>query len=556
MLVGGGRDLTQHESCGEADPAGQGVPGKIGTPRPAGFFALIGMSTVPGGATDEEKERTHMNDGGMVGRIRERRHLMAARGATVHEIAATLIAEFDVNPRVAYRHALGLTQKQVAEAYNRRWPEEVIKTRKEISYWERWGGPGRTCSSSSARAPSHEHLARLAQLYGCLVDDLLFGPRRNANPPETTIPFPIISEVLSNLAASDYADNPGHDDPAAITLRALIGEGTIIVRLTRRRFTELLAATGLAALLPDALPGPALADAVSGAEAWRRTLVAHQSGHHLMAPRVHIMTLADVLTDISAARSAAGPGQRPELLQLEAEYAEHISWLYRESGDTGSSWRWADRANSLAAAAGDNALAAYMTLRRSAMTLDGGDYATAGALAEAAERTESIPPALVAVAQLYRARAQAATGTLAEASLDRADELLDAAHQPQGPAFLRFYTPAFAELQRATCYLAAGRPSRAVTILQARLTGLPNIGHRDRAIHLARLGAAHAADRAPDAAAIAGLGALTEASRVRSLHALRDLHRLDTSLTSWRSQPKVSEFHDALQTAARDLGNR
>ncbi len=55
-----------------------------------------------------------------------------------------------------------------------------------------------------------------------------------------------------------------------------------------------------------------------------------------------------------------------------------------------------------------------------------------------------------------------------------------------------------------------------MTILQGRLTALPGTHHRDRAVHLARLGAAHAADQIPDAAAIAGLASLTETRRAGS----------------------------------------
>lgn len=69
--------------------------------------------------------------------------------------------------------------------------------------------------------------------------------------------------------------------------------------------------------------------------------------------------------------------------------------------------------------------------------------------------------------------------------------------------------------------------------------------------------AAHAADHAPDAAAIAGLGALNETSRARSVHALGELRRLDAALSRrWNRQPKVAEFRDALRATARDLGQQ
>ncbi|TMQ90010.1 hypothetical protein ETD83_37325 [Actinomadura soli] len=499
-----------------------------------------------------------MDGAGTLDQIRRLRDRMAGQGATTSQIAATLIAEHDLNPRVAFRHALGLTQAQVADRYNRRWPSMVPKSRKEVSYWECWPGPGNTSSSSSARAPSYEHLCRLAQLYGCWVDDLLFGPRRDHGPAATTIPYQAITDILSNLTASDYAEGPGEDDSVAVTLRAPIGEGSIMVRLSRRQFTELMTASGLAALLPSSVLAEAAAGATSDVASWRQTLAAHQTGHHLLAPHAHITALTTTLADISTARDDAGTELRRQLLQVQAEYAEHIGWLYRECGDLAACGRWAERASKWAQQTGDGALATYMTLRRSTIALHQGDHTRAAQLAHSAHRTDqtghSIPPALQGIAHLYQARAQAATGTIADRQLDRADELLAAPRQPDDPAFLRFYTPAFGELQRATCYMAAGRPSRAVTILQARLTRLPGIGHRDRALHLARLGAAHAADRAPDAAAIAGLGALTETRRARSLHALTELDRLDSTLSrTWSKQPKVREFHRALQAAASDL---
>ena len=499
-----------------------------------------------------------MDDGGVVGHLRQVRRRMARQGASTDQIAAALIAEFDVNPRVAFRHALGLTQAQVAERYNQRWPGPVPKTRKEISYWECWPGPGRATSSSSARAPSYEDLARLAALYGCLVDDLLFGPRRDTTPPATTVSYPVITDLLSRLQGADYAENVdsggtgnGAAAGAIVTLHAAIGEGSIIVRLSRRQFGELLAAGGLAALLPDALASVAHADTGDGVATWRRTLTAHQAGHHLLAPSDHITALTQALAGMAAAREQAPATVRRRLRQVQAEYAEHISWLYRETGDLASCWQWADRATTWALEAGDSAMATYMMLRRANVALDQGDHERAGDLAQAALHADwAIPPALRAVAHLYQARAQAAVGTVASDQLDRADELLADGHRPNAPVYLRFYTPQFGELQRATCYMTAGKPSRAVTILQARLTGQPGTHHRDRAVHLARLGAAHAADRVPDAAAIAGLGALTEARRAGSVTTLGELRRLDDTLTAaWPRQPKVREFHQTLLAA-------
>ncbi|NVI89941.1 hypothetical protein [Actinomadura sp. BRA 177] len=496
-----------------------------------------------------------MEDAGLRAQLRQFRNRMACKGIAAHQIAAALIQQYDVNPRVAFRHALGLTQTQVAEQYNRRWPDPTPKTRKEISYWECWGGPGESASSpSSARAPSYQDLGRLAQLYGCRVDDLLFGPSRDPGPAPTAVPYHVIADILSSLDSAGYAEDV-EVGGVPVTLCAAIGEGSITVSLSRRQFTELLAAGGLAALIPATALAPAPASAGTGAAEtagyWRQILTAHQAGHHLLTPGAHITALTDALSDISAVRDHAGSEARHQLRRMQAEFAEHISWLYRETGDLASCWRWADRAAEWSLETGDTSMATYMMLRRATVALDQGHHARAADLARAARHADwDVPPALQATAHLYLARAQAVAGVVAESDLDRADELLAAGHRTTDPAYLRFYTSAFGEFQRATCYMSAGVPGRAATILQARLTALPSTSHRDRAVHLTRLGAAHAADQVPDAAAIAGIGALTEVRHSESQHALNELQRLDAALTrGWPRQPKVREFHESLVAA-------
>ena len=139
---------------------------------------------------------------------------------------------------------------------------------------------------------------------------------------------------------------------------------------------------------------------------------------------------------------------------------------------------------------------------------------------------------------------------MARAQLDDAAELLTWDGPDDGPAYLRFYNADFADLQRATCYVDAGVPGPAVTILQSKITTLPVSHGRDRGLYLARLGAAHAAGQVPDAAAYAAMGSLAEARRASSRHVLAELGRLDATLTRrWPAQPQVRQFHDALYAA-------
>ncbi|MEV4381604.1 hypothetical protein [Streptosporangium sp. NPDC049644] len=479
-------------------------------------------------------------------RIKDLSARMRRDSSATSQIAITLMEQWHLNPRVAYRYALGLSQAQVADRYNQRWPGAAPKTYKQISYWERWRGPG-TAGSASARAPSLEDLGRLSALYGCLVDDLLYGPDRLSIPSAVTVPYEVITDVLAALRNPHEASYPGHcDNDAVVALRTPIGEGIIIVTMSRRSFNALLAAGGLTALLPDLTP--AVAETGLPADSFRRVLTAHQAGHHLLTPSAHIDSLTDTLRDIAASRDEAGMQLRRDLRGLQAEIAEHLSWLHREIADINGCRHWADKATSWALEAGDTSMATYMMLRTASLALDHADFPRAIEFAQAAQRTAwQTPPVLQAVAHLYQARGHAGTGTIDATSLDTADELLATAPSPDGPAYLRFYGSKFGELQRATCYVAAGQPGLAVTILQAQLTGLPVTHHRDRAAHLARLGVAHAAGRTPDAAAIAGIASLSEARRSGSKHVVAELGPLRDLLDRhWPTQPKVREFHAAL----------
>jgi hypothetical protein len=69
---------------------------------------------------------------------------MRAEGRSWVDVAAAIRERYRVNPRVAFRLAHGWTQQQVADAWNRRWPDDA-KTIKAISRWEVW--PAASCQA-------------------------------------------------------------------------------------------------------------------------------------------------------------------------------------------------------------------------------------------------------------------------------------------------------------------------------------------------------------------------------------------------------------------------
>lgn len=81
------------------------------------------------------------------------------------EVAAAFCNEYGVNVRAALRMARGWSQREAADRWNVRWPDDP-KTFKNFSYWEQW-------PAATGHAPSLDVLARLAELYECSLADLV-----------------------------------------------------------------------------------------------------------------------------------------------------------------------------------------------------------------------------------------------------------------------------------------------------------------------------------------------------------------------------------------------
>jgi transcriptional regulator with XRE-family HTH domain len=93
-------------------------------------------------------------------------------GMTWAAIASAFQQQYNVNARVAHRLARGWSQREAADRWNERWPDDP-KTFKNFSYWEQW--PNKT-----GYTPSLDVLTRLAELYQCHIADLLAdGPEFN-----------------------------------------------------------------------------------------------------------------------------------------------------------------------------------------------------------------------------------------------------------------------------------------------------------------------------------------------------------------------------------------
>lgn len=134
-------------------------------PAVAAGRALYGPTTVRRRRLDRDPGRVRKYRSGMVPEQLALVAALRAVGGTWVQIAVAVVDQFGVNRLVAIRLAHGWSQRDAADEWCRRWPQD-IKTFKNFSYWEMW--PSRT-----GYAPSLWTLARLAELYECAVADLV-----------------------------------------------------------------------------------------------------------------------------------------------------------------------------------------------------------------------------------------------------------------------------------------------------------------------------------------------------------------------------------------------
>lgn len=142
----------------------------------------------------------------------EQRELAAAlrvERKTWVQVAMEFRERYHVNLRTGLRMARDWSQRDAAEHWNRRWPDDP-KTDKNFSYWELW--PSRT-----GHAPSLDVLARLAELYECSVADLIadgsdFRSRDQAFSESAGLD-------VAQLVASSGADGAVADDAEELAVR-------------------------------------------------------------------------------------------------------------------------------------------------------------------------------------------------------------------------------------------------------------------------------------------------------------------------------------------------
>lgn len=281
----------------------------------------------------------------------------------------------------------------------------------------------------------------------------------------------------------------------------------------------------------------------------RRLLI---DSDNLLGPRQALDAVRTHVQVIQELQREARGADRRDLTELATQYAEFLSWLHQDSGDTTAASDWLDRALDWSYTVGDRDLTTYVLARKAQLAADTADPAGAVDLAEAAHRMARPRSRPAAVARTYGAYGHALRGESAasERAIDEVRGSLDGIADDPTPWGV-WLNSSYVEIHRARSLQALGRHARAATAFAAAIRLLPDGYHRDRGVYLARQAVSLAAAGSPQHAAATGLRALTVAGETGSGRITTELARLDRSLVRWHPADEVAEFRAAFASTLR-----
>lgn len=271
---------------------------------------------------------------------------------------------------------------------------------------------------------------------------------------------------------------------------------------------------------------------------------------NLLGPRFALAGVMNQITVVEALRPVLRDKQRLEIVRLGAKYAESAAWLYEDTCSMAQARFWTSRAMEWAYEGDDERMLAWTIFRRSQQAAATRDAANVIGLARAARRNE----ARLAAPTRAAIRVQEAYGHAIDGEEHGSQRLLDEAHtwaasDTAGDArggHGSYCTPSYIETQRANCWLASGKPKKAITVYEDGLRGLPAVYQRNRAGALSRLAVAYLADAQVEQAASTAHAALPIARSSGSTRILQEIKGLSDDIASHRSLPCVAALLDDL----------
>lgn len=362
-----------------------------------------------------------------------------------------------------------------------------------------------------------------------------------------------LAALVTAAPASEIPDHDDHADPDGIWTISLAADGSgDVVPLDR---TALLK-TGAAALVGLGFSGHGVAAAARDELA----LLGFRAGFdelrrfgQTVSPSVVLPTLIVQTRTVRAIADRAEGALRRELFTLAARYAEFAGWMAQESGDDRSAAWLTASAVRMASSAGDQHFARYALVRQADLAMYRHDATSTVELAAEAQRDETAPARVRAIAAMREAQGHALAGDhdTCLRVLDRSARLFElaAADDPPGPVMGSPNMGDPIAIAGAWCLYEVGRPAEAAAALDLAVRTLAPGARRSRTLWGARLVLAYAGAGEVDHACVLTAGVLDGAEAVDSATARHDLRALRRTLLRWRTHPPVRELMPRLTRA-------
>lgn len=500
---------------------------------------------------------------------------LTERGTPVIRVAAVVRARFNVNSRVAFRNAVGMTQQQVAEEWNLLWPSDRPLTHKQVSYWEAW-------PSASGRPPSIEDLNRLARIYQCSAADLLDGDDFTADDAVSAAS----SEPVGTAVAA--AERPLRVQPTDIVGRVdafITSSGSHLVanevdyqrlvheliewaqRMQRRDILQWLSFAAAAAAAAPVLAGLDLDERERTVAAFASpSRVDSQTIDHIDAVLWRCMRQDDALGPTAAMETtlaqrnlvrsllpAATGAARDRLLSPYANLLRFAGWLCFDLNDYETANTYFEQARTAAHEAHNTELGALVLCNMSHLATWRGQPRTGidHALAAGGWAMRTDDDHLKAYAFDVAARAYAMDNqhNAALSSINSARALItSSAGSPTGLVY--FYNAGQLASTESTCYLHLGQPERGATVAEQALENIDPAFVRNLALTSLRLGVCRMRAAKPDIAQAAqAIGvAVRLAGHNRSARLIDRLRRGTKELAQWPHIPEVRDVSEQMIT--------
>ncbi|WP_405579216.1 hypothetical protein [Streptomyces sp. NBC_01190] len=470
---------------------------------------------------------------------------------------------------MAHRIARGWSQREAADAWNGRWPDDP-KTFKNFSTWELWPGP-------TGHAPALATLDRLAQLYECAVSDLVADMPNHGTKmkPTTTPPGSVLATMRRSAAplalVPDLADTLSRliadMDYVELAEEVVMWVKGVNADMNRRELLQKMStALTVAAAAPlldmadldshqraaRALNDPRQIDAVTVAQAEQGLKTFRMQGDTL-GPHVALQT-ALAQRKIVGGFAAHAPGHlRPHVLSLYAELSQLVGWELFDLGDYRAAQYYYDDARTAAHDAENVELVTYVLCTMSQLATWQGkprvgiDHAVAAQTW--ATRAGSLMARAYAADVAAKAFGAAGDASGAHAALD-AERTAAADSRASGEplaAWWYFYDESFYWGTRSKVSLDLHDPDDAI---HAATTALPfrNLENaRDFTHLLTRLGEARVqqGDIHEASQVLADAARITAVNRSPRLE--RSIREVRTSLAPWGRTKSVRQLDEALR---------